>query len=108
MTTMTTKKVRKKEISKKSKARYKFRGFYGSVVGVRCQPLPCLAHFIYGGYDMAEKMTPKTQATPSMVKKIGKTTYIVTAHFSEDSRETMDDKIKRMLADEVKSDEFNA
>ena len=34
---------------------------------------------------------------PAMVRKIGKTTYQVRVHFSTTSRETMSDKIKRML-----------
>ena len=38
---------------------------------------------------------------PALVKKIGKTTYRVTIHFSTTSRETMSDKIKRMLRNEV-------
>ena len=45
---------------------------------------------------------PKPDTPPSMVKKIGKTTYRVWAHFSETSTETMEDKIKRMLKDEVR------
>ena len=39
---------------------------------------------------------------PDLVKKIGKTTYRVWAHFSETSRETLDDKIKRMLREDVR------
>lgn len=38
---------------------------------------------------------------PALVKKIGKTTYVVRVHFSETSKETMSDKIKRMLKNEV-------
>ena len=38
---------------------------------------------------------------PALVKKIGKMTYIVRIHFSETSTETMEDKIKRMLKNEV-------
>ncbi len=38
---------------------------------------------------------------PAMVKKIGNITYRVWAHFSETSTETMEDKIKRMLQNEV-------
>ncbi len=38
---------------------------------------------------------------PTLIKKIGKTTYVVWVHFSETSRETMSDKIKRMLRNEV-------
>ena len=48
---------------------------------------------------------PETKARdrpPDMVRKIGKTTYKVWAHFSETSRETLDDKIKRMLRDDVR------
>ena len=40
--------------------------------------------------------------TPAMVKKIGKTTYKVRVHFSDTSTETMSDKIKRMLREEVR------
>lgn len=47
--------------------------------------------------------TPVIQpnAAPAMVRKIGKTTYQVRVHFSTTSRETMSDKIKRMLKNEV-------
>ena len=37
----------------------------------------------------------------ALVKKIGKTTYRVSIHFSTTSRETMSDKIKRMIRNEV-------
>ena len=39
--------------------------------------------------------------TPAIVKKIGKTTYKVHVHFSNTSTETMSDKIKRMLKNEI-------
>ena len=39
---------------------------------------------------------------PALVKKIGKTTYRVWAHFSTTSTETMEDKIKRLLREEVR------
>ena len=39
---------------------------------------------------------------PTVIKQIGKTTYIVRVHFSETAKETMEDKIKRMLRDEVR------
>ena len=39
---------------------------------------------------------------PALVKKIGKMTYIVRIHFSETSTETMEEKIKRMLREEVR------
>ena len=37
-----------------------------------------------------------------MVKKIGKTIYRVWAHFSTISTRTMEDKIKRLLREEVR------
>lgn len=41
----------------------------------------------------------KTQ--PMLVKKIGKTTYRAKIHYSKTNKETMNDKIRRMLCDEV-------
>ena len=38
---------------------------------------------------------------PDLVKKIGKTTYRVKIHFNPNARETMSDKIMRMLRNEV-------
>ena len=40
--------------------------------------------------------------SPALVKKIGRTTYIVRVHFSKTSKETMSDKIKRMLKNEIR------
>ncbi|MDE6589904.1 MAG: transposon-encoded TnpW family protein [Oscillospiraceae bacterium] len=56
--------------------------------------------------DTATPSIPAATATqdnpPALVKKIGKMTYIVRIHFSETSTETMEDKIKRMLKNEVR------
>ena len=38
---------------------------------------------------------------PDLVKRIGKTTYPVKVHFKPNSKETMQDKILRMLRNEV-------
>ena len=47
--------------------------------------------------------TSQTQdRPPDLVMKIGKTTYLVRVHFSQTSRETLEDKIKRMLRDDVR------
>ena len=35
-------------------------------------------------------------------RQIGKTTYIVRVHFSQTAKETMEDKIKRLLREEVR------
>ena len=45
-------------------------------------------------------MTLKTEQ-PDFVKKIGKTTYRVKVHFSKTSKETMSDKIKKLLRNEA-------
>ena len=39
---------------------------------------------------------------PTVRKQIGKTTYIVRVHFSQTAKETMEDKIKRLLREEVR------
>ena len=43
-----------------------------------------------------------TTTCPTVRTQIGKTTYIVRVHFSETAKETMEDKIKRMLREEVR------
>ena len=39
---------------------------------------------------------------PTVRKQIGKSTYIVSVHFSQTAKETMEDKIKRLLREEVR------
>ncbi len=54
-----------------------------------------------------EKITEDTTTTtpakdaPALVNKIDRTTYIVRVHFSKTSMETMSDKIKHMLKNEI-------
>ena len=43
---------------------------------------------------------------PHLVKTIGKTTYLVTCHFSETSKETLQDKIKRMIVRDIQSGNY--
>ena len=52
---------------------------------------------------ITEGITTTTPAkdAPALVKKIGRTTYIVQVHFCRTSKETMSDKIKRMLKNEI-------
>ena len=49
--------------------------------------------------DTATTRAPED--APALVKKIGKTTYKVHVHFSNTSTETMSDKIKRILKNEI-------
>ena len=39
---------------------------------------------------------------PTVRKQIGTTTYIVRGHVSQTAKETMEDKIKRLLREEVR------
>ena len=43
-----------------------------------------------------------TATCPIVRKQIGKTTYIVRVHFSQIAKETMEDKFKRLLREEVR------
>ena len=43
-----------------------------------------------------------TATCPTVRKQIGKTTYIVRVHISETAKETMEDKINRVLREEVR------
>ena len=38
---------------------------------------------------------------PAVRRKIGRTTYLVRVHFNPDSKETLQDKLERMLVNEV-------
>ena len=49
------------------------------------------------------KNTANNNATcPTVRKQICKNTYIFRVHFSKTAKETMEDKIKRMLREEVR------
>jgi hypothetical protein len=52
--------------------------------------------------DKTTTATPRAEQ-PDLVKTIGKTTYWVKIHFNPNARETMSDKIIRMLRNEVKN-----
>ena len=43
---------------------------------------------------------------PHLVKTIGRTTYLVACHFSETSRETLQDKLKRMIVRDIQSGNY--
>ena len=55
----------------------------------------------YSITDQDYPMAKKEDERPAFVKKIGKTTYRVNIHFSITNTETMNDKIMRMLRNEV-------
>lgn len=54
---------------------------------------------------MEQVMNPKTENN-TFTKKIGQTTYVVRFHYSENARETMQEKINRMLVNEASRSDF--
>ena len=50
-------------------------------------------------------MNPRTESN-TFTKKIGQTTYVVRFHYNENARETMQEKINRMLVNEVNRSGF--
>lgn len=51
--------------------------------------------------NISTDTTKQENDRPALVKKIDRTTYRVYIHFSTTSTETMSDKIKRMLKNEI-------
>ena len=45
----------------------------------------------------------KTNTPVALRKQIGGTTYVVRVHFNEDAKESMKDKIKRLIVNEVRA-----
>ena len=54
---------------------------------------------------MEEKNNPIVPDVPCIPMSIGKTTYLVNVHFSTTSTETMEDKIRRLLKNEISQNE---
>lgn len=52
-----------------------------------------------------KNMNPKTESN-TFTKKIGQTTYVVRFHYSDDAKETMQEKINRMLVNEASRPDF--
>jgi hypothetical protein len=51
--------------------------------------------------DTVNTTCPTIEPPPSMTRKIGNTTYDVYVHFSQTSKETMTDKIMRLIRNDV-------
>ncbi|MBQ3064785.1 MAG: transposon-encoded TnpW family protein [Clostridia bacterium] len=56
---------------------------------------------------MNQKENPTINTQPCYRKVIGNTTYVVRVHFSETAKESLEDKIKRLVREEVKGSNFN-
>ena len=61
-------------------------------------------------YRMAQNnkavQTPKATPAGSFSMRMGSTTYIIGVHFSAESKDTLEDKMKRLMRDDVKADNF--
>ena len=53
------------------------------------------------------KILNDKETAPTFTQKIGNTTYVVSVHFSETSKETFDDKIKRLMLNDLANLEKN-
>lgn len=53
-----------------------------------------------------EQIPDPVDHTPRTSMRIGKTTYLVGIHFNPDAKETINDKVKRMIINDVKRGEF--
>ena len=60
---------------------------------------------MYVNYYTREMMNTKTERN-TFIKKIGQTVYIVRYYFSEEAKETMQEKINRMLVTEASRQEM--
>lgn len=53
-----------------------------------------------------QKSRQRIKNSVRISKKIGRTTYNVAIHFSKTSRETMTDKINRLILHDINSEDF--
>ena len=49
---------------------------------------------------------PKANPAGTFNMRMGNTTYVIGVHFSQTSKDTLDDKMKRLMRDDVKTDNF--
>ena len=51
-------------------------------------------------------ITPQPLPAGTFSMKIGNTTYVVGVHFSQTAKDTLEDKMKRLMLDDVKTANF--
>ena len=56
--------------------------------------------------NTAPTKAPKKTPAGSFNMRVGNTTYIVGVHFSKESKDTLEDKMKRLMRDDVKAANF--
>ena len=56
---------------------------------------------------MEQNVSQNDNRQPCFRKVIGNTTYVVCVHFSETAKETLEDKIKRLIGEAVRETAWN-
>ena len=74
-----------------------------SVVVARCREIEALPYRALTKMENKQMENKKTNTPVALRKQIGGTTYVVRVHFNEDAKESMKDKIKRLIANEVRA-----
>lgn len=74
-----------------------------SVVAARCREIEALPYRALTKKENKQMENKKTNTPVALRKQIGGTTYVVRVHFNEDAKESMKDKIKRLIANEVRA-----
>lgn len=84
------------------------RVFEGRLSAYGCQlkeALPYQAKQKKGEHKMDNR---KSHTLVALRKQIGGTMYVVRVHFNEDAKETMKDKIKRLIENDVRGTQHTA
>lgn len=79
-----------------------------SIVIVRCRKIEALPYRALTQKESKRMANRKANTLVALRKMIGGTMYCVRVHFNEDAKETMKDKIKRMLENDVKASQHTA
>lgn len=74
-----------------------------SVVVARCREIEALPYRALTQKENKQMENKKANTSVALRKQIGGTTYVVRVHFNEDAKESMKDKIKRLIANEVRA-----
>ena len=56
--------------------------------------------------NTAPTKEPKEIPAGSFNMRVGSTTYIIGVHFSKESKDTLEDKVKRLMREDVKAANF--
>lgn len=52
------------------------------------------------------RATPEAPEQPMLSMQLGRTTFLIGLHFAEKGKESLDDKVKRMIRKDVQDENF--